>query len=300
MGVINIGGRLVGEGHPVYIIAEVGINHNGDLDIAKSLIHAAKECGADAVKFQKRTVEVVYTSEELQTPRETPFGSTNGDYKYGVEFGKDEYDEIDRYCSELGIQWFASCWDEGAVDFIESYDPPCYKIASASLTDDHLLRYTRSMGRAIILSTGGSTEDQINHATLSSVLGEENLAILHCNSMYPCRDLEKLNLGYIHRLMYMYSDVPIGYSGHEVGIPTTEATVALGAKIIERHITLDRSMWGSDQSASVELVGFEGMVRHIRGIEKALGPIDKYGSYRSPKIVYPEEVEIMKKLRRVG
>ena len=287
MSSIKIGNKLVGEGQPCYVIAEIGINHNGDLEIARKLIDLAATAGCQAVKFQKRTVEVVYTAEELARPRESPFGTTNGDLKYGLEFGLKQYQEIDHHCKERNIDWLASCWDEASVDFIDQFDVPCYKIASASLTDDNLLRHTRSKGRPILLSTGMSTLKQIDHAV--EVLGKQDLVILHTCSTYPAL-YEELNLRVIPELHKRY-DVPAGYSGHETGLSTTIATIALGACVVERHITLDRAMWGSDQAASVEPQGFAHMVRDIRLVETALGDgIKRLGAREEP---------IMKKLRRV-
>jgi len=285
---VHIGDHLVGDGHPCFIVAEIGINHNGDLEIAKKLIDAAMSAGCNAVKFQKRTIEVVYTPEELGRPRESPFGSTNGDLKRGLEFGQEEYGEIDRYCREKSFLWYASCWDEGSVDFIEQFDPPCYKIASASLTDDNLLRHYRQYGRPIILSTGMSTLEQIDHAV--EVLGTDDLIILHCTSTYPSQ-VEELNLRTLQTLRERYG-VPTGYSGHEVGLATSVAAAALGACMIERHITLDRAMWGSDQAASVEPHGFWRLIKDIRAVEKAMGD--------GVKRVWPSEVPVMNKLRRVG
>jgi N-acetylneuraminate synthase len=285
---IKIGNREVGDGQPCFIIAEIGINHNGDLEIARRLIDAAVNAGCDAVKFQKRTVEVVYTAEELAKPRENPFGPTNGDLKRGLEFGVAQYREIDRHCKERGILWFASCWDEASVDFIEQFQPPCYKIASASLTDDGLLRHHRRYGRPIILSTGMSTLEQVDHAV--EVLGRENLLLMHTNSTYPSK-IEELNLRTLQTLARRYG-VPVGYSGHEVGLAPSVGAVAVGACAIERHITLDRAMWGSDQAASVEPQGFERLVKDIRAVEKAMGD--------GVKRVYETEIPIMKKLRRKG
>lgn len=283
---VQIGHRRVGEGEPVFIVAEIGINHNGDVGVAKALIDAAKEAGADAVKFQKRTVEVVYTPEELTRPRENPFGLTNGDLKRGLELGFEEYAEIDRYCKEKDIFWFASCWDEGSVDFIGQWGAPCYKIASASLTDDALLRYHRTKGKPIILSTGMSTMEEIHHAV--GVLGVHDLILLHCTSTYPSKP-EELNLRMLQTLKENF-DCPIGYSGHEVGLAGSLAAVPLGACMIERHITLDRSMWGSDQAASVEPQGFRHLVKDIRLIELALGD--------GVKRVYESEIPVLAKLRR--
>ena len=284
---IKIDKRWVGDGHPCFTIAEIGINHNGDLDVARKLISAALLSGCDAVKFQKRTVSVVYTADELAKPRENPFGPTNGDLKRGLEFGEDEYRAIDEYCKLHNIAWFASCWDEGSVDFIARFDPPCFKIASASLTDDNLLRHHRKFGKPIILSTGMSTLDEIDHAV--EVLGRENLVLMHTTSTYPSK-VEELNLAVIPMLKGRYK-VPVGYSGHEVGLSTTVAAVALGACMIERHITLDRAMWGSDQAASVEPQGFSRLVRDIHAVEQAMGD--------GVKRVYDSEVPIRQKLRRV-
>ena len=285
---VQIGRSCVGAGQPVFMVAEIGINHNGSVEVTKKLIDAAMLAGCDAVKFQKRTLEVVYTAEELAKPRENPFGATNGDLKRGLEFGQKEYEEIDRYCREKNILWYSSCWDEGAVDFIERFNPPCYKIASASLTDDALLRHHSRYGRPIIISTGMSTLEEIDHAV--EVLGAKNLIILHCTSTYPSQ-IEELNLNAIGTLRARYG-VPVGYSGHEVGLAPSVGAAALGACMIERHITLDRAMWGSDQAASVEWQGFWRLVKDVRAIEKSMGD--------GVKCVYPSEVPIMNKLRRVG
>ena len=285
---VKIGERLVGEGHPCFVIAEIGINHNGSIDLARKLISAAVLAGVDAVKFQKRTIEVVYKPEELAKPRENPFGPTNGDLKRGLEFGADQYRAVDEYCRQHNILWFASCWDEGSVDFIEQFNPPCYKIASASLTDDNLLRHHRQYKRPIILSTGMSTIEQIDHAV--EVLGDDNLVLMHTTSTYPSQP-DELNLRAIPMLMERYK-IPVGYSGHEVGLSTSLAAAVLGACMIERHITVDRAMWGSDQAASVEPNGFSRLVRDIHVVESAMGD--------GVKRVYPSEVPIMQKLRRVG
>ncbi len=285
---VRIGNREIGDGHPSYIIAEIGINHNGDIDIAKKLIDLAKLSGCDAVKFQKRTIDVVYKPEDLAVPRESPFGHTNGDLKYGLEFEFEEYKEIDRYCKEKRIPWFASCWDEASVDFIDQFDVPCYKIASACLTDDALLRHTRSKGRPIILSTGMSTLEQVDHAV--EVLSKKDLVILHATSTYPA-NYDELNLSVIPVLRERYG-LPVGYSGHETGIPSSVAVVALGACVVERHITLDRAMRGSDQAASLGPGGIIKMVSGIRITEMAMGD--------SVKRVIEREVPIIKKLRRKG
>jgi N-acetylneuraminate synthase len=286
--VVKLGGTKRGEGCPAFIVADIGINHNGDLDISRKLIEAAKDARCNAVKFQKRTVDVVYTPEELETPRESPFGTTNGDLKRALEFGYEEYAEIDRLCRSLDIMWYASCWDEGSVDFIEQFGPPCYKVSSACLTNDKLLGHHRGKGRPIVLSTGMSTLEQIDHAV--EVLGKEDLVVLHCTSTYPSR-VEELNLKVIPKLVERYG-VAVGYSGHEVGLYTTLAATVLGASMVERHITLDRAMWGSDQAASVEPQGLARLVKDIRAVEEAMGD--------GVKRVYESEIPVMKKLRRVG
>jgi N-acetylneuraminate synthase len=288
MAAVKIGAQMVGEGHPCFITAEIGINHNGDIDVAKKLIETADAAGCNAVKFQKRTVDVVYTREELAKPRESPFGATNGDLKRALEFGRDQYAAIDRFCRELEILWFASCWDEASVDFIEQFNPPCYKIASASLTDDNLLRHHRKTGRPIVLSTGMSTLEEVDHAV--EVLGTKDLVILHSTSTYPA-DYDELNLSLIPELSRRYR-VPVGFSGHETGIATSVAAMALGACMVERHITLERSMWGTDQAASLGPSGITRMVRDIRLVEMALGD--------GVKKVFEREKPILQKLRRVG
>jgi N-acetylneuraminate synthase len=288
MSQVKLGGHWVGEGHPVYVVAEIGINHNGDLGTASRLIEVAASAGCSAVKFQKRTIDVVYSAEELARPRENPFGPTNGHLKRGLELDADGYHHIDRKCVEHGIAWFASCWDEASVDFIERFSPPAYKIASASLTDDALLRHHRSTGRPIVLSTGMSTLAQVDRAV--EVLGTNDLVLLHTTSAYPAEDAD-LNLLAIPTLRERYG-VPVGYSGHERGLATTVAAVALGAVMIERHITLDRTLWGTDQAASVEPQGLHRLVRDIRAVEAALGD--------GQKRVTGAEIAVMKKLRRIG
>lgn len=287
MSEVSIGGRIVGGRHSCYVIAEIGINHNGDLDIARQLIDVAVAAGCDAVKFQKRTVDVVYTAEDLARPRENPFGATNGDLKRGLEFGFEQYAAIDDYCREKGIAWFASCWDEASVDFIDQFNPPAYKIASASLTDDDLLVHTRAKGKPVILSTGMSSLEQIDHAV--HVLGRQALVILHSSSTYPAH-YQELNLRVIPVLQQQFA-VPVGYSGHETGIPSSVAAVALGACMVERHLTLDRAMWGSDHAASLEPNGMTRLVRDIRLIETAMGD--------GVKRVLDRELPVIEKLRRV-
>jgi N-acetylneuraminate synthase len=289
MNPVTIGKRGVGPGEPVYVIAEIGINHNGDLDVAKRLIDAATFSGCDAVKFQKRTPELCTPRDQWEIERETPWGRmTYIDYRHRIEFGRDEYDEIDRYCHELGLDWFASCWDEPSVDFLARYEPPAFKFASASLTDDALLAHTAAVGAPLIASSGMSTMEQIEHAI--GLLPADRTLLAHSTSTYPCPP-EELNLSMIRTLQKTFA-VPIGYSGHEVGLQTTVAAVALGACFVERHITLDRAMWGTDQAASVEPMGLFRLVRDIRVVETALGD--------GVKRVYDSELGPMKKLRRVG
>jgi N-acetylneuraminate synthase len=288
MAEVRLGQLVVGNGHPCAVVAEIGINHNGDLRLAKKLINVAAAAGCSAVKFQKRTIDVVYSVEELAKPRESPFGETNGDLKRHLEFGLEEYREIDRYCRELGMVWYSSCWDEASVDFIEQFTPPCYKIASACLTDENLLRHHKATGRPLILSTGMSTMEQVRKAV--NILGTRDLVLLHTASTYPSQPSE-LNLRVILQLKELFP-VPIGYSGHEVGLSPTLAAVTLGACMVERHITLDRASWGSDQAASVEPQGITRLVKDIRVIESALGD--------GMKRVLPSEIPVMKKLRRVG
>lgn len=286
---IKIGNRWVGDGHPVFIIAEIGINHNGSLEIAKKLIDGAKFSGCDAVKFQKRTPELCVPKDQRDIERDTPWGRMSYmDYRYKVEFGVEEYAAIDRYCREKGILWFASCWDEEAVDFIEQFDPPVYKAASASLTDHDLLRKKKATGKPLMISTGMSTMQEIIDGV--DAAGSEELLIAHATSTYPC-PLEELNLRMIQTLKHLYPATPVGYSGHEVGLAPTWAAVSLGATFVERHITLDRSMWGSDQAASVEIPGFSKLVANIRDIEASLGD--------GIKRVYESEIYQRNKLRRV-
>ena len=284
---VVIGGRPVGEQQPTYVVAEIGINHNGSLDNCKALIEAAIRAGCDAVKFQKRTPELCVPLDQQSRRRETPWGEmTYLEYRHKIELGEREYREIDAYCRQRNIHWFASCWDEPSVDFIQQFKPVAYKIASASLTDAELLAHTRKQGAPIILSTGMSTAEEIDRAVQG--LGRQDLVICHATSAYPCRP-EELNLRMIDTLKAQYQ-VPIGYSGHETGLQTTVAAVAMGARLVERHITLDRAMWGTDQAASVEPAGFQRLVRDIRVVEAAFGD--------GKKRVYESEVGMRAKLRR--
>ena len=284
---LKIGDRLVGDGHPTYMVAEIGINHNGDLEIAKQLIDVAKWAGADAVKFQKRTPELAVPDDQKDKMRETPWGYiTYMEYRERVEFGKQEYAEIDAHCKSKGLTWFVSVWDEPSVDFTEAFDPPCYKVPSASLTDHALLDHLKATGRPIILSTGMSTMDEIKAAV--SHLDMDKLMITHATSTYPCEP-EELNLNMIRTLQEQFP-CPIGYSGHEVGLVPSAVAVAKGACMVERHITLDRAMWGSDQAASVEPHGLQTLVKYLRVTEQALGD--------GVKRVYDSELPARQKLRR--
>jgi len=286
---VGIGMKDVGDARPVFIIAEIGINHNGSVDLAKRLIDGAVLAGCDAVKFQKRTPEKCVPLDQRYNERDTPWGRiTYIEYRERMEFSEADYRQIDRHCRERGILWFASCWDQESVDFMERFDPPCYKAASACLTDIDLLLTMKATGRPLIISTGMSTMEEIDAAVLA--VGRENLLIAHSTSTYPCPPSE-LNLTMIEVLKRKYSDCPIGYSGHETGLAPTWAAVALGATFVERHITLDRAMWGSDQAASVEIGGLIRLVANIRDLEHAMGD--------GIKRVYESELAARKKLRRV-
>jgi N-acetylneuraminate synthase len=287
---IKIGNRMVGDGQPAYIIAEIGINHNGDLNIAKQMIDAAVHAGVDAVKFQKRTPDIATPLDQQNQMRETPWGYiTYLEYRHKVEFNEEQYREIDRYCRDKGIAWMVSVWDQPSVDFMEKFDTPAYKIPSASLTDIDLIRKARATGRPLILSSGMSTMEQIHQGV--KMAGEKDLVLMHCTSTYPCEP-EELNLKMVETLRHEFPSIPIGYSGHEVGLVPSSVAVALGACMVERHLTLDRAMWGSDQAASVEPGGFERLVKYIRVSEAALGD--------GVKKVYESEKSSLKKLRRVN
>lgn len=282
-------GRVIGHGQPGFLIAEIGINHNGSLDIALKLMEEAAKAGFDAVKFQKRTPEICTPRDQWDIMRDTPWGRMRYiDYRYKVEFGEAEYAAIDKFAQEHHITWFASCWDEPSVDFLEQFDVALYKAASASLTDIDLLKKKKATGKPLIISTGMSTMEEITSAV--NQIGTDNLLIAHATSAYPCT-VNELNLRMIHTLQHLYPEVPIGYSGHETGLAPTLAAVAMGACFVERHVTLDRAMWGSDQAASVEPGGMARLVRDIRDIEAALGD--------GVKKVYDSEVGQRQKLRRV-
>ncbi|MDO8676859.1 MAG: N-acetylneuraminate synthase family protein [Candidatus Azambacteria bacterium] len=318
---VKIGDKFVGEGHPCFVVAEIGINHNGSVEVAKQLIDVAEQYGANAVKFQKRTVEVVYTPEELAKPRKVDSSiiknafdrmvvggvnfqvlpedsierlrresgnTTNSDLKYALEFNMKDYDTIDSYCREKDIVWFASSWDGLSAHFINGYNVPCHKIASACLTHADLLKRVRYNNRPVILSTGGSTMEQIEKAV--NILGRDNLIILYCVANYPCKDYE-INLLVIETLKRKFAGVPIGYSGHETGILPSVAAVAMGACLVERHVTLDKNMPGSDHKASLEPQEFGQMVNEIRRFETIRGD--------GIKRVLPSEIPTMAKLRRI-
>lgn len=254
----------------MYVIAEVGINHNGSLEHAKKLIDASYDAGADAVKFQKRTLEICVPEHKRDGKRQTPWGELSYmDYKRRLEFDKEAYDEIDRYCDELGIDWFASCWDEPSLDFIEQYDPPYHKVASAMNTNKPLLEAMALTGRPVILSTGMAGKKEVMHA-VDVFGGAYDLSILHCVGAYPAAN-EVLNLRNITTLKRLFPQYKVGYSNHSPGVAACIAAAALGAQIIEAHITLDRAGWGSDQAASLEPGGFAQMVKHARNMESMLG-----------------------------
>lgn len=287
---VRIGSHEIGDGLPAYVIGEIGLNHNGSVDLAKKLIDVAADAGAQAVKFQKRTPDISTPAQMKKTLRETPWGEmTYLEYRYRVEFDRDQYIEIGDYATLRGLDWFASPWDVPAVEFLEELNVIAHKVASASVTDLDLLAALAATRKPIILSTGMSTMEQIDAAV--DVLGTENLVILHATSTYPLPP-EEANIRMIQTLRAAYPGIPIGYSGHERGLQISLAAVALGATAVERHITLDRAMWGSDHAASLEPTGFEHLVRDIRVIEEALGD--------GIKRVFAGELAPMAKLRRVS
>ncbi|WP_457100891.1 N-acetylneuraminate synthase family protein [Microbacterium sp. P5_E9] len=286
---VTIGSRVVGGGRPTYVIAEIGLNHNGDVEIAKQLIDVAADAGADAVKFQKRTPEISTPEHMRGMPRETPWGTmTYLEYRHRVEFGRDEYIAIADHALLRGVDWFASPWDVPSVEFLEDLQVAAHKVASACLTDRALLEALRDTGKPVILSTGMSTPAEIDAAI--DTLGTDRLVLMHATSTYPMEP-EEANLRVIPVLRDRYPGVPVGYSGHERGIQISLAAVALGAVAVERHITLDRTMWGSDHAASLEPTGLRHLVRDIRIVETALGD--------GVKRVFPGELAPMAKLRRV-
>ena len=287
MKTVRLRDKTIGDGQPCFVIAEIGINHNGSIELAKRLIDVAVLAGCGAVKFQKRTPELCVPEAQRNTMRETPWGYISYmEYRERVEFGLKEYQEIDEFCRKQGIMWFASCWDEPSVDFIEQFEVPCYKIASASMNDESLLRHTRNTGKPIIASTGMCALADIDKAV--DVLGKDELVLLHTVSTYPA-SYGELNLRAISTLRSRY-DVPVGYSGHETGLPTSVAAVAMGACVVERHITLDRAMWGSDQAASLEPNGISRLVRDIRLVEQSMGT--------GEKVIVERERPLIARLRR--
>lgn len=286
---VKLADRSVGDAQPAFVIAEIGINHNGSIELAQQLIEVAAECGCDAVKFQKRDPELCVPPEMRNKMRETPWGYvTYMEYRERVEFGLEEFQSIDQYCRQQGILWFASCWDEPSIDFMNQFDTPCIKVPSAALTHRQLLEKARSQDCPVMLSTGMSTMREIHAAV--ELIGTENLLLAHSTSTYPC-PVEELNLRMVPTLARTF-DCPIGYSGHETGLMPTVASVALGASFVERHITLDRAMWGSDQSASIEPVGLRRLVKDIRVLDRGLGD--------GVKKVYASESVSRSRLRRVN
>jgi len=273
----------------VYLIAEIGINHNGRVETAKKLIDEAVLAGFNAVKFQKRNIDTVYSLDELNRPRESIFGKTNGDLKRGLEFNFDQYQQINDYCKEKNIDWFASPWDCESVEFLENLGVVAHKVASACNSDKQLLEKLRKTEKPIFLSTGMSSMNMIKNAV--KMLDRSNLVLMHTVSTYPAKN-EELNLNWINLLQKEFPEIPIGYSGHEVGVlPSVIAVSKYGACCVERHITLDRSSWGTDQSASLEPAGMKKLVRDIREIPKLHGS--------NAKVILEAEVSIAKKLRRV-
>jgi len=270
-----------------YIISEIGINHNGDMNIAKELIRKSKESGCNAVKFQKRDIDSVYTPEELSSHRESPWGTTFREQKEGIEFSIEQYKEIENYCNEIGIDFIVSCWDEVSLDLVESnLNVKYHKIASALLTDKSFLEKLNATGKPIIVSTGMSNEEEIEAAL--NILNNVEY-VLACTSTYPTKE-EEMNLRYITTLSQKYPQYKIGFSNHHSGLVPMFGAVSLGAECIEFHITLDRTMYGSDQSASIENV--EELVEGIRKMENVLGD--------SIKVVYDSELPIIKKLRKTN
>ncbi len=286
---VSIGHNEIGDSDPVYVIAEIGLNHNGDVDLAMRLIDIAADAGAQAVKFQKRTPTISTPEHMKSSPRDTPWGRmTYLEYRYRVEFDREQYIELGDHATLRGLDWFASPWDVPSVDFLEDLNVAAHKVASASVTDVGLLEAIAATGKPVILSTGMSTLEQIDTAV--ELLGTEHLVILHATSTYPLPP-EEANLRTIATLQQRYFGVPIGYSGHERGLQISLAAIALGAVVVERHITLDRGMWGSDHAASLEPEDFTHLVRDIRIIGEAMGD--------GVKRVFPGELAPLAKLRRV-
>lgn len=292
MSCFHIGNTPVGDKNPCFLIAEAGQNHNGDIEIAKRMIYAAKAAGASAIKFQKRDLELAIPEEQKQVQRDTPWGRMSYiDYRRKLEFGMMEFSVIHDTCRNAGIKWFSSVWDKPSLDMVMQFNPPAIKIPSACLTDSFLLKAAIATGKPVLLSTGMSTGSEIVHAANILTYGAMPAAILHCRSKYPSEP-KILNLRAIESLTAMYGhSMVIGYSGHEVGLWTSLMAVVLGAKILERHFTLDRSMWGTDQPASVEPSGFAKLAHQIARWEEAAGT--------GILGMDPAEEETRKKLRRI-
>lgn len=271
----------------VFIIAEIGINHNGDINVAKQLIDLAKECGCDAVKFQKRDIDVVYTQEFLNSPRESPWGTTQRDQKAGLEFGPAEYKEIDQYCKNKGIEWFASAWDMNSLKFLDQFNCKYAKVASAMLADVPLLKAIASRKKHTFISTALSELPMVENAVKIFRDAGCPFELMHCVGTYPMRD-EDANLKCINTLRDLFK-CNVGYSGHEVGIAISIGAAAFGISSLERHITLDRAMYGSDQAASLEPAGLRMMVGSVRKVELALGD--------GTKRVTADELKVASKLR---
>jgi sialic acid synthase SpsE len=288
---VKIGKRYVGEGEPVFIVAEIGINHNGNIDIARKLIDAAVEAGADAVKFQKRTTEEILTKEGLAKPYNSPhaFAATYGEHRNKLELSEQDYYFLKKYTEERGIQFFASVWDKKSADFMEKFDISAYKIPSADLINTPLLEYVALKQRPILLSTGMNTMEEIEEAVQAILNYNSRLVLFHCLSLYPSPE-EKINLHFMTTLKRRFTPLPVGYSGHEMELLPTLAAVTAGAHIVERHLTLDKKMKGSDHAASLEPYQFKELVDSIRRIEKIMGVPDK--------IMYPELVPLREKLAK--
>ena len=288
MNPVKIGNKFCGQNTKPYTIAEIGINHNGSLETAFKLIDLAVDAGFDAVKFQKRDLSIVYSADELLKPRENFYGATNGDLKRGLEFDLSDYEAIQNYCEKNSIDWFASPWDLNSLAFLERFNVVAHKVASACLTDSNLLKSMGKTGKPIILSTGMSSLDQVRQAV--KLIGHDQIVILHCVSTYPAKNSD-LNLSVIDTLKSEFN-LPVGYSGHEVGVlPSVLAVSTYGATMIERHITLDRSMWGSDQSASLESTGAKKLISYINESYEVVGSPEKK--------IYDFEIGNLEKLRRV-
>ena len=271
-----LGSCKVGANHPTFIIAEIGINHQGDIKIAKELIAKAKECGADAVKFQKRTISRILTKEGLEMPYENrnSFGKTYGEHKYALELSEEDYVELLTYTQKLNMEFSASGWDEESIDFLDRLGVSFFKMASADLTNFPLLEHAAQKGKPMILSTGMANMETVKAAYDLVHKLNKQVGILQCTSTYPAQ-FSEINLNVLHTYQSEFPDSVVGYSGHEHGIAISSAAIAVGARIIERHFTLDRTMKGGDHAASLEPQGFKKMVRDIRNVETSMGVFDK-------------------------